>query len=94
MGEGFVRDVVVAVEDRVFPQVSGPCPICEGQLDEELINFPIERDYDEAPAIVVVKQLPALVCTDCRNEWVRDDVLERYDHKVEKEFQEGLRLAS
>jgi hypothetical protein len=95
MGEPFVvREVVVAEKDRErFPTFRGVCPLCEGRMSRELLTLPIERDYDEASAVVFLRELPALVCEDCRSEWVRDDILERYDPRVEEQFELGL-LAS
>ena len=59
------------------------CPICKGEMQTSVINFPI----DLKTHFVLIKDVPADVCEQCGEFFIDDDVhiqLEEIDESTKK----------
>lgn len=48
--------------------IPSKCPICGGKVDSGKITFTV----DLSSGVVVVRNVPAFVCTQCGEEWIDD----------------------
>ncbi len=46
------------------------CPICGGNKVAGRVTFTV----DDGASLVVIRQTPAMVCAQCGEEWISDDV--------------------
>ena len=46
------------------------CPLCKGQKESGTTTFTV----DLGVGILVVRDVPALVCSQCGTDWIADDV--------------------
>ena len=46
------------------------CPICKGNMKEDIINFPV----DLKNRFILVKEVPALVCEQCGEFFIDDEI--------------------
>ena len=46
------------------------CPICKGNMEENMVNFPI----DLKTRFILVKEVPALVCEQCGEFFIDDEI--------------------
>lgn len=51
------------------------CPLCGGQLREGLATIPFVLDS----VVAVVKDVPALLCSECDEPYMRGDAVDRID---------------
>lgn len=56
----------------------GRCPLCGGEKQPGVTTFATDLEF----GVVVVRQVPALVCTKCGDAWIEDRVAERLETKV------------
>ncbi len=53
----------------------GRCPLCGGEKEPGTTTFAVDLQF----GVVVVRQVPALVCTQCGDAWIDDRVAERLE---------------
>ena len=46
------------------------CPFCSGKIDPSTTTFAV----DLKTGLIVVRDVPALVCSQCGEEWIEDSV--------------------
>ena len=54
------------------------CPLCGGEKRNGSTTFTVDLDF----GVVVVRQVPALVCEQCGAEWIDDEVSEVLERLV------------
>ena len=54
------------------------CPLCGGEKRSGSTTFTVDLDF----GVVVVRQVPALVCEQCGAEWIDDEVSEVLERLV------------
>ncbi len=63
------------------------CPLCSGKFVEGTTSFTV--DYQKG--LIVVRNVPALICDQCGEGWLKDEISERLEHLVraaqERSFQ-------
>ncbi|MFQ5853446.1 MAG: type II toxin-antitoxin system MqsA family antitoxin [Candidatus Binatia bacterium] len=57
------------------------CPICGGNLKEELITH---EERDESGTLYIFENVPALVCEECGDYLLTDEVVKRLDQLIQK----------
>jgi YgiT-type zinc finger domain-containing protein len=62
-------------------QKHGRCPLCGGIKTEGKTTFTV--DLKLKFGVVVVREVPALVCDQCGETWIQDGVAERLEQMVE-----------
>ncbi|MEW6239432.1 MAG: type II toxin-antitoxin system MqsA family antitoxin [Chloroflexota bacterium] len=55
------------------------CPDCGGQKQPGKTTFTADLGF----GVVVVRNVPALVCSQCGADWIADDVAERLESMVD-----------
>jgi YgiT-type zinc finger domain-containing protein len=56
------------------------CPLCGGAKEPGTTTFAVDLGF----GVVVVRQVPALVCTICGEAWIEDAVAARLERVVEE----------
>ena len=56
-------------------QTASQCPLCGGSKKAGTTTFTADFDF----GVVVVRNVPALVCALCGADWIRDDVAARLE---------------
>ena len=56
------------------------CPLCGGHKKEGTTTFTVDME----DTLVVVRNVPATVCSLCGNEWLSDEVASNIEHIVEE----------
>lgn len=65
------------------------CVFCKvGEVEEGTASVLIERDG----STIVFKQVPALVCNNCGEEYFRDEVLGELEEDVDRLVEQGVEL--
>ncbi len=54
------------------------CPLCSGAKEPGRTTFTVDLGF----GVVVVRQVPATVCTQCGSDWISDEVAERLEKIV------------
>ena len=54
----------------------GDCTFCGGVVEERVIEY----DYRRANRLMVVSNVPAGVCCQCGEKYLRSEVLKKMDH--------------
>ena len=54
------------------------CPLCGGRMTEGSTTFTADLGF----GVVVVRQVPARVCSQCHSEWMKDDAAEQIEEIV------------
>jgi len=65
-------------------QVPGKCPLCGGKIESGRTTF----TADLGLGVVVVRGVPAHVCSACGESWLDDDTAQRLERTVERARQE------
>ncbi len=55
------------------------CPDCGGQKRLGTTTFTVDLGF----GVVVVRNVPALVCSQCGADWIADDIAERLESMVD-----------
>jgi YgiT-type zinc finger domain-containing protein len=55
------------------------CSICGGQMRSGTTTFTAELGF----GVVVIRKVPATVCSQCGADWIADDVAERIEALVD-----------
>ena len=76
---------MITVTLHVPPKI---CPLCGGQKQEGTTTF----TADLGSGIVVVRQVRALVCSQCGEEWIDDETARELDRIVDDARQRGLQV--
>jgi len=58
---------------------SGRCPLCGGQKQAGTTTFTVDLKF----GVVVVRDVPALICEQCGDEWIDDAVAAKLENVVE-----------
>lgn len=56
----------------------GLCPLCGGEKHPGSTTFAVDLQF----GVVVVRQVPALVCNQCGEAWIEDPVAKRLERRV------------
>lgn len=56
------------------------CAICKGDIKKDKVNFPIELEK----SFILVRDVPALVCRQCGEYFLKDDVAADLEKIAEK----------
>jgi len=64
------------------------CPFCGGNFVEETTSFTV--DYKRG--LIVVRNVPALICDPCGSGWLKDDTSERLESLVREARQRRLQF--
>ncbi len=54
------------------------CPICGGTKTQGTTTFTVDLGF----GVVVVRNVPALVCEQCGTDWIADETAERLEKTV------------
>ena len=57
---------------------SQTCPVCGGTRGPGLTTFSVELGF----GVLVVRHVPATVCTQCGADWISDDVAAQLEDRV------------
>lgn len=57
----------------------GQCPLCGGEKETGTTTFTVDLGF----GVVVVRDVPALVCSQCGEAWIEDKVAGRLEEVVE-----------
>jgi YgiT-type zinc finger domain-containing protein len=57
----------------------GSCPLCGAEKRSGVTTFAVDLGF----GVVVVRDVPALVCTQCGDAWIADSVAARLEDVVE-----------
>jgi YgiT-type zinc finger domain-containing protein len=57
----------------------GRCPLCGGAKEPGTTTFAVDLGF----GVLVVRDVPALVCRQCGDAWIGDDVAEKLEARVE-----------
>jgi len=64
------------------------CPLCKGEMIEgKKTNLPYELDGEK---IIVVRNVPALVCAQCGDAFVEVDILRKVEKILDKIARDGM----
>ena len=55
------------------------CILCKGEMQQENINYPV----DLKDRFILIKGVPALVCKQCGEQYLNNDVLKKIERIVE-----------
>ena len=56
----------------------GSCPLCGGEKTTGKTTFTVDLKF----GIVVIREVPALVCDQCGEAWFEDSVAKQLEHVV------------
>lgn len=56
------------------------CPICKGNMEENIINFPV----DLKTRFVLIKEVPAHVCDQCGEFFIDDEIHIQIENIIKK----------
>jgi YgiT-type zinc finger domain-containing protein len=59
---------------------TGICPICKGTKRHGTTTFTADLGF----GVVVIRNVPAWVCSQCGADWIEDPIAERIEHLVEE----------
>ncbi len=55
------------------------CPLCGGSKRPGVTTFTVELGF----GVVVIREVPATVCSQCGTDWISDDVAEQIETLVD-----------
>jgi YgiT-type zinc finger domain-containing protein len=58
------------LEGNDHERLAGRCPLCGGEKQPGTTTFAVDLKF----GVVVVREVPALVCTQCGDAWIDDPV--------------------
>lgn len=56
------------------------CPFCNGEKIKSSTTFTVDLGF----GVVVVREVPALVCNQCGSDWIDDEIAEELELIVNK----------
>lgn len=57
-------------EEQAMTTAAGKCPLCGGEKEPGTTTFTVDLRF----GVVVVRDVPALVCSQCGEAWIEDHV--------------------
>lgn len=66
----------------------GLCALCGGKKRKGKTTYSVELGF----GVVVVRHVPALICTQCAEEWIEADVAKELEKMVESARNKKLEL--
>jgi len=67
---------------------TGICPLCGGEKRPGSTTFTADLGF----GVVVVRNVPASVCSQCGADWINDDTAERIETLIEEAKQKRLQV--
>jgi YgiT-type zinc finger domain-containing protein len=67
---------------------SAVCPLCGGTKQSGTTTFTAELGF----GVVVVRNVPATVCSQCGTDWIGDDVADRIETLVSEAREKRLQV--
>jgi len=64
---------------------SGTCPFCGGKTEQGTTTFTADLGF----GVVVVRDVPALICAQCGEAWFEDGVAEKLEKVVHSAREHG-----
>jgi len=64
------------------------CPLCKGKRSPGTTTFTVDMGF----GVVVVRNVPAQVCTQCGEEWIEDNIAERLEKIVDNARRKQLQV--
>jgi len=61
-------------------QTNGKCPLCQGYKYKSTTTFTVDLKF----GVVVIRNVPALVCEQCGEEWIADKEAEKLETIVKE----------
>jgi YgiT-type zinc finger domain-containing protein len=58
---------------------TGACPLCGGEKEAGTTTFTVDLGF----GVVVVRDVPALVCSQCGEAWIEDDAAQKLEGVVD-----------
>jgi len=55
------------------------CPYCKGRMEEGKTMFAVDLEF----GVVVVREVPAIVCSLCGADWIMDETAEKLEQIVD-----------
>ena len=68
--------------------LKSPCPLCGGKRKQGKTTFTAEFGR----GVVVVRDVPALLCTQCGEDWIADEVAEQLESMVKLAKKSGRQI--
>jgi YgiT-type zinc finger domain-containing protein len=65
-------------EEDAMTQELGKCPLCGGEKEPGTTTFTVDLKF----GVVVVRDVPALVCSQCGEAWIEDPVAAKLEDIV------------
>jgi len=65
------------------------CPLCKGEMQKGKTSMPYETGKDR---LIVVKDVPALICEQCGESFIESSVLKRVEKILEAVEKSGMTL--
>jgi YgiT-type zinc finger domain-containing protein len=59
---------------------NGICPLCKGTKRPGTTTFTVDLGF----GVVVIRNVPALVCSQCGADWIEDEVAKRIERVIEE----------
>lgn len=56
------------------------CPLCKGEKQQGKTTFTVDLGF----GVVVIRDVPATVCSQCGADWISDDIAEKLETLVEE----------
>ena len=57
------------------PKAKDSCPLCGGRLEEGETTFTV----DFGSGVVVIRNVPAIICSQCGMEWLDDGITDKIE---------------
>jgi YgiT-type zinc finger domain-containing protein len=64
------------------------CPFCKGEMEHGSTTFTADLEF----GVVVVRQVPAIVCSLCGADWIEDDIAEHLEKIVNSAREKHLMI--
>ncbi|MFB6214300.1 MAG: type II toxin-antitoxin system MqsA family antitoxin [Candidatus Bipolaricaulia bacterium] len=61
------------------------CPICGGNLEDGTTTYTADLDF----GLVVVRKVPAKVCSQCGEDWIDPDIASKLEETVAQAREKG-----
>jgi len=70
------------------PTSGGVCPLCGGKKAQGTTTYSVDLGF----GVVVVRNVPASVCSQCGEEWIAADTARELERLVEEARQKRLQV--
>lgn len=62
------------------------CPVCSGIFENGKTFFSVEINK----SIIIVRDVPAIICSSCGNKWFEDDVMKKLESVVKETLNKNV----